>query len=82
MRMKSFSALAGVAMVAALEIPSTSAFAKGDPPLKELTNTLSVPAIFVPDTGTFGVSCPASAPGDLVAPTGTPSTSWEVPGYY
>lgn len=40
------------------------------------TNNLSVPAVFIGSAG-FGLTNPALQP-----PTGTPSTGYEVPGYY
>ncbi len=49
----------------------------------ETTNNLSVPTVFVPDSGSFTVVCGADGtPSDIVMPTGEPSSGFEVDGYY
>ena len=65
----------------ALVLTSATTFAKGKP-TTEATNNLSVPAILVGSTNPFGLTCPSDAPSVLVTPTGTPSTGYDVPGYY
>ena len=79
---KWLSVVAGTTLMATLVVSPGLAFAKQGPPVTELTNNLSVPAIFVPDSGTFTVSCTGDTASALVAPIGDPSTGWEVPGYY
>lgn len=54
---------------------STGVLAKGKPP-SEAAQNLSVPAILVGSLGTLQCGLP------LLAPTGTPLTGYEVPGYY
>ncbi len=49
----------------------------GNKPPSEATNSLSVPAIMVANVFT-GVNAPPDLPSPLVAPTGTPSTDWEI----
>lgn len=79
---KWLSVVAGTTLVTTLVVSPGLAFAKQGPPVAELTNNLSVPAIFVPDPGTFSVTCTGASATALVTPSGNPSTGWEVPGYY
>ena len=44
-----------------------------------LTNNLSVPAIFVPNMGSFTFTCDGTT---LTLPSGTPLSGYEVPGYF
>lgn len=41
-------------------------------------NNLSVPTVFVPDTGPFAVTCGVDTPSELVHATGDPSTDYPV----
>ncbi len=62
---------------------SGAAFAKGKPPAPETAaQNLSVPAILVGSLGTLVCGADAANPSELVPPTGTPLTGYEVPGYY
>ncbi|MGN6245683.1 MAG: hypothetical protein ACTHQ3_18695 [Motilibacteraceae bacterium] len=44
-----------------------------------VANNLSVPGVFIGNTGTFALQ---NSTGELVAPKGDPSTGYELPGYY
>ncbi len=81
------SGVAGLATAAAIAL-APAAFAAGGPgygggggggggETETVTNNLSVPAVFVGQAAGFGLTNPALQP-----PTGTPSTGYEVPGYY
>lgn len=86
------SSIAGLATMAALALPSAAAFAADGPghggggggsgggggggTETTVTNNLSVPTVFIGAAG-FGLSNPALQP-----PTDTPSTGYEVAGYY
>ena len=69
---------------------SDNAFAKGKPPGtpggkpggETATQNLSVPAILVGSLGTLVCGALDVQPSALAAPTGTPLTGYEVPGYY
>ncbi len=76
------SVAAGATLLAALLTGPGTAFAKQGPPVMELTNNLSVPTVFVPDSGTFAVSCGSGTPSPLGAPTGLPQSGYEASGYY
>ena len=54
----------------------------GGKPGSDATQNLSVPAILVGSLGTLVCGSSDSTPSPLVPPTGTPSTGYEVPGYY
>lgn len=54
----------------------------GGKPGSEATQNLSVPAILVGSLGTLVCGTSDLEPSALVPPTGTPSTGYEVPGYY
>ena len=78
------SVLAGIAAVA-LAVPSAAFAAQGsggsggsggtgEEPTTEATNSLAVPVIIVGDDP-FGLTCGTDVPGDVIQPTGEPTTS-------
>jgi hypothetical protein len=73
--------LVGVASLAALPLHAAPPPGKGKPS-SEATQNLSVPAILVGSLGTLVCGGSDTAPSQLVPPTGTPLTGYEVPGYY
>jgi len=81
-RLKRWRFLTAMVLAVLMALPGV-ALAKQGPPTTELTNNLSVPAIFVPSPGTFAVTCgTAGALLSAVDPTGMPLTGFELPGYY
>lgn len=73
--------LVGAASLAALPLHAAPPPGKGKPS-SEATQNLSVPAILVGTLGTLACGGSDLAPSALLPPTGTPSTGYEVPGYY
>lgn len=62
--------------------PGNGGGSGGGKPGSDATQNLSVPAILVGSLGTLVCGSSDSTPSPLVPPTGTPSTGYEVPGYY
>jgi hypothetical protein len=78
-----------IALVLSGAMATSVAFAKGKPPgvgggggETVAAQNLSVPAILVGNLGTLVCGDSDLSPSALKAPTGTPLTGYEVPGYY
>ena len=78
-----FSIIAALTLAASLALPVAAAGSgqggSGGGGEETVSNSLSVPAIFVPSASTFGFTCDGTT---INAPTGDPQTGFEVPGYY
>lgn len=90
-RRKLLGAFAALATAVALAVPSAAVAAGRGPGggggggggETTVTNNLSTPAVFVGSVG-FGLPTPTTNDTltDVVMPSGTPTSGWEVSGYY